>query len=159
MPKHVEIPVGDQVALVDAGDAALVSKHRWRVMRRGHTLYAVFGVRRDGRMTTVLMHRLILGTTAPDTQVDHRSGDGLDNRRANLRASSRSENHRNTRTRADNHTGLKGVGFSKRLQRYTARIFVDGRAKYLGSYITPEEAHAAYCRAAQEHFKDFARFQ
>ncbi|MGH8665349.1 MAG: HNH endonuclease, partial [Burkholderiales bacterium] len=106
----------------------------------------------------LLMHRFILNVSDPEIQVDHRDRNGLDNRRANLRICSRHENMRNARRRADSLTGLKGVGLNNRINRYHARIFADGKPVYLGSFMSAEEAHAAYCRAAERLFGDFARF-
>lgn len=156
----VDIPLrGGLVALVDSGDAELVSGYTWRAMKRGHTHYAVRGHRLPGgKYELVLMHRFILNIADGSLQVDHRNADGLDNRRRNLRVCSREENHQNARRRSDNESGLKGVTFDARIRRYIARIFINKKATYLGCFRTADEAHAAYRRAAELHFGEFARF-
>lgn len=164
MPKTpVEIPLfgGRFVAVVDPEDVGQVTRYSWHALRRGHTRYAKATLRsaEDPKGGTILMHRLILGVVDPGIQVDHRDGDGLNNRRSNLRICSREENLRYTRLRSDSRTGLKGVGFNARLNRYHARIFVNKKSVYLGSFETAEEAHAAYCRAAEIHYREFARFK
>lgn len=145
------------IATVDAADRALVEAHEWRALRRGHTHYAVFGRAEGKRCRVTLMHRLIMGVTDPDIHVDHRDGNGLNNCRANLRNCSRAENLHNARRRSDNTTGFKGVGYNPRLNRFHARISIHNKVKYLGSFATAEEAHRAYCSAAQAAFGEFAR--
>lgn len=158
MAREVPLP-GGLFALIDENDAAAVLRYRWHVMRRGHTHYAKYTLpwTPDGRRPALLMHRLILGATNDDL-VDHRDGNGLNNQRSNLRVCTAAENLRNARTRVDNASGLKGVGFDRRANRYHARIFLNGRTKHLGYFASAEEAHAAYCRAASDAFGDFARF-
>jgi hypothetical protein len=104
-----------------------------------------------------LAHRLawiyVTGTW-PVAEIDHINGDGADNRFANLREATRGENARN-RARQNNTSGFKGV--VGRGTRWEAKIYYDGREIYLGTFATPEEAHAAYAKAALEHHGEFAR--
>ena len=93
----------------------------------------------------------------PGALVDHKNGDGLDNRRANLRFASASQNNSNSRIRASNSTGFKGVTFDRGRQKWRAQISVGGRVINLGRYETPEDAHAAYAQSAQKHYGEFAR--
>lgn len=87
--------------------------------------------------------------------LDHINGDRKDNRIENLRECSASENAQNKKIRADNLTKFKGV--SLRRGRYVARIQTEEKRIYLGSFETPEEAHAVYCEAANTHFKEFSK--
>lgn len=89
--------------------------------------------------------------------VDHQNLDGLDNRWENLRPASKSENGTNCRARRNNTTGLKGVGFDKRRQRYRAQIKYGGRNHFLGYFATAEEAHEAYRAASLANHGAFAR--
>lgn len=140
-----------QVALVDERDLGLVSGRRWWAAYRGtsEVLYARGWI--DGRC--VLMHRFIL-SPGPGQCVDHINGDGLDNRRDNLRLADTLGNSRNTRKRKAGKSAYKGVTKSK--NRWTARIQVDGSSVFLGSFLTEAEAALAYNEAAAGAFGEFA---
>lgn len=90
--------------------------------------------------------------------IDHVNGDKADNRLANLRLASKSENVQNTPRRRDNTTGYKGVTFSKQRQKYKAQIWLNGVNNHLGFFTCPKEAHEAYKKAAATLFGEFARF-
>lgn len=92
----------------------------------------------------------------PAQQIDHINGVGSDNRISNLRLASHTENMRNTRKRADNTSGFKGVSHAKHAKRWRAKIQSHQKQRYLGCFDTPEEAHAAYCKAAAELYGEFA---
>lgn len=143
-------------AIIDAADAPLVAAFNWSAKLGRHTAYARRNDQSGGRQANVLLHRFILG--APEgAQVDHVNGDGLDNRRANLRLASHSENLRNRRLNANSASGLKGVYWHKSSGRWAAQIQTNGRRKRLGLFDTPEAAHAAYCAAAQIDHGEFAK--
>lgn len=85
----------------------------------------------------------------PKEHVDHINSDRNDNRWANLRAATNSENMQNVRVaREDNQSGLLGAHRNRR--RYFAKIRVDGKTRRLGSFGTAQEAHDAYMAAKKE---------
>ena len=86
--------------------------------------------------------------------IDHKNGDRSDNRLANLRSVSRTENQRNRAVQANNRLRVKGV--HKAGNSYIAGITIGGKWHHLGSYRTPQEAAAAYDAAAIKHFGEFA---
>jgi len=90
-------------------------------------------------------------------QVDHINGNGLDNRRENLRVANKMQNQYNSARQHNNRLGLKGV--HKNGRRYRAQIRADGVKHNLGYFDTAEEAHAAYCEAAKRLHGEFARFE
>ena len=127
------------VALVSEEDAHL-AQHRWHARPSGDTHYAARTV--DG--STVYLHRVIVGATSPEQKVDHWSGDGLDNRRENLRIGTHAQNLRNRRpTSARSASGITGVHRRSDTGRWAAYITLDGRHKSLGSFATAEEARGA----------------
>jgi hypothetical protein len=103
-----------------------------------------------------LAHRLIWKwmTGEDPKEVDHRK-DPTDNRWENLRDTDRVGNMRNRRLMRGTKTGFKGVCTMHESSRFGARIRVNGKLILLGTYATKEEAHAAYCEAAREHFGEF----
>jgi hypothetical protein len=138
-----EVKVGKHVVLVDDEDLPLVSRSRnWSPVQSGRHVYAIGYV--GGK--TVYMHRLI--TNAPKgMDVDHINHDSLDNRRANLRVCSHSENLLNRGPSCVNKNGAMGVVKVTRNKKYTyweARITVNGKRVYLGTFKNPNDAAAAY---------------
>lgn len=93
----------------------------------------------------------------PTLHLDHINGDKADNRIANLREATMSQNLANTRLRSDNQSGRKGVFFHKRDKKWIARICVRGRKRVLGYFDDPDMAHDAYVNAAKTFFGEFAR--
>lgn len=151
-----EIPIsGGYVALVDEGDYdRITSVGAWMASPRpGHTTYAARSARKDGRWTTVFMHSLITGWRL----VDHVNGNGLDNRRSNLRPATPSQNQANRSTRRDSSSGFKGVYWYTDRQLWRARITANRKVRSLGYFRTAEAAARAYDEAALELFGAYAR--
>ena len=150
-----EIPLSrGMVALVDDDDYdMLVSVGKWHATPgTSGTYYANRSITRPGGgQTTQGMHTLISGWP----YVDHRNGDGLDNRRANLRQATDSQNQGNRRIGSNNTSGYKGV--SRSGLKWRARIRLDGHQTHMGCYATPQEAARAYDTASIKHFGEFAR--
>lgn len=157
MPIQIDLTQG-KVALIDEADWDLVRGYRWYAYKSRNTFYAKTNVRsnRGGRrQRQILMHRLLIGLTDPKVQVDHRDGDGLNNRRENLRACTHAENRRNTGAYANNKSGFKGVHWREDCGKWRAEIGVNGKLKHLGHYDSPIDAYAAYCAAAKELHGEF----
>lgn len=93
----------------------------------------------------------------PPHEVDHINGVRHDNRFANLRLATKSQNQSNARIRTKNKVGLKGVSYKPRIGKYHAQINKYGRVRHLGFFDDPQEAHEAYVKAAKELHGEFAR--
>jgi hypothetical protein len=88
----------------------------------------------------------------PTMNIDHINGVRTDNRWANLRMIGNAKNMQNLRkARADNKSGLLGVSTPKNSKKFIAQISINGRQTYLGTFVTPEEAHEAYLAAKRIH--------
>lgn len=159
----VEVPLGGRkaagrVALVDDADWSLVSRYRWHVMNtepgKGGP-YAATSVYRPGRNPRVVkMHILITGQRG----LDHANGNGLDNRRANLRPATNSQNGANRGPNRNSTSGFKGVTPDPSPTKpWRAQINHGGRVRTLGRYNTPEDAARAYDAAARKAWPGFAR--
>lgn len=152
----IEIPLrGGLVATIDDEDEHLVAGYRWGALVVSGEKYAVRYTRVNGKSVSVLMHRVLLGLTPHDGfQCDHIDGDGLNNRRANLRACVRRQNAKNRKVSSHSGTGVKGV--YARGRRFQARITCDGVRISLGSFGTKGEAAQAYAAAAAKLHGEFA---
>jgi hypothetical protein len=98
------------------------------------------------------LHRLIwllVYGRWPAGDVDHINGIRDDNRLCNLRDVTRQTNLQNQRT-ANGRTGLLGAYFDRRKGTFYARISMKNKAIHLGTFNTPEEAHAAYINAKRQ---------
>lgn len=159
---EIELTRG-KVALVDEADSALVLGSSWRAWRgRGAGWYAYATIHVDGKRKDVKMHRTILGLKLGDPEVDHVNGDGLDNRRANLRIATSSQNHMNSDgCQARRKSKYKGVSWTTHRDMiagglWCAKIAVNG--KRIRRYAHSElEAARLYNDLALQHFGEFAR--
>lgn len=139
-----------KAVLVDLGDFDRVMQHRWSAHRAGRSWYA--GTYFDGKY--MKMHRFILDAKKGE-EIDHINHDGLDNRRVNLRKCSHKQNTMNKRKFLGT-SKFKGVSWHSRDKRWAVSVYVDGKAKHLGSYKDEEAAAKAYDSAALKYFGDFA---
>lgn len=147
-------PDTGQFTWLNPGSSRLKTGDAAGTLSRG---YLTIGVTRKARFPAHHLAWLYMTGEWPADEVDHRDTDGTNNRWLNLRAATGGQNKANTRRRSDNTSGYKGVSFRKASGKYIAQIKVAGRYKGLGIFSDPAEAHAAYVRAAQEAFGEFAR--
>lgn len=151
-----------QAAVIDDVDLPLVSGHSWsarcRQQKHGVCWYAATGM----AGSLVYMHRLLLGLKPGDHGVDHKDGDGLNNRRSNLRLATASQNGANSPGQPSRRKSMyKGVAWAKdrRLRaggHWCAQIKVNRATTY--RYAKTEiEAAEIYNVLARQHFGQFAR--
>jgi hypothetical protein len=141
-------------ATVDEGDADALLAHKWHAHKAYRTFYAHRSA--SGSPRTILMHRQIIG--APEgTVVDHIDGDGLNNRRSNLRLCDGSANQQNRVYLTTNTSGYRGVTFHRVTGKWQAQIKCRGENHYLGLYETPRLAAHAYDSKARELYGSCAR--
>ena len=150
-----------KVAIVDASDYEKVASKKWRAEWDGHNWYVRHSGKRNGKSFNLLLHRFLLDLRAGDPPVDHVNGNGLDNRRKNLRLSDWTTNTRNRRRPKNNTTGFKGVQRNRYCKTtgkpFLAVIKVNGKRTWMGPFVTAEEAARAYDEKARELFGEFAR--
>jgi hypothetical protein len=140
--------------LVDVADYDWLRELKWHVNgRQGEFLYAFHSV---SRKSPVKMHRMILGLTTADPHVDHINGDGLDNRRCNLRLATRFQNAHNRRRTRTTMSGYKGVHW-KSEGGWAVTIRANGVFQYLGRFRDPVEAARVWDAAAVKLHGEFAR--
>lgn len=141
---------------------------RWKIIRAKATKgaeagclngsgYRVIGV--DGTLYSA--HRLawlaVYGEW-PTKNIDHANGDKSDNRVTNLRQADQSLNRANSLRHRTKRAGLKGAYKRHKRDSWNSRLTFKGVLYDLGTFPTAEEAHLAYCEAAELLFGDFANF-
>jgi hypothetical protein len=154
--KEIQLTQG-QVALVDDEDFERVSQYKWRAQKANRVKRLKFYVVSGQSPSLILLHRLIVG--APKSAVvDHISGDGLDNRRGNLRLATHAQNMRNSATvlLTHNSSGFRGVSWCKNQNRWRTRLAVDGNLMHVGYFTDKLEAAKAYNEAAKKYHGEFA---
>ena len=142
---------GGGIALIDVRDIPLVQGFCWRAHPNGSGKTYVTTKRKG--TGTLYMHRLL--ANPPDGPVvDHINGDGLDNRRQNIRVCGQSDNAKNRQA-----SSLKPKGVFKDHQRETwrAAIRVNGVRHRSRTFKTEAEAAAEYDRMARDLHGEFAR--
>ena len=114
--------------IVDPADFYRLNSFYWLTCGRNGNLYAARLIRTPtGRLNTILMHKEILDSPS-GLLVDHINTDSLDNRRANLRLATHSQNSCNSRRdKSNTYSRFRGVSFSKRKQKWFAAIRADGK--------------------------------
>jgi hypothetical protein len=143
-------------AIIDAADVPSLSAWNWCAKPMRHTVYAVRNEYAAGKLATVYLHRAINGASGA-FEVDHINGNGLDNRRANLRSVTAAQNRHNQRRRRDNTSGFRGVSFVKSANKWEAYISLGGKKSHLGFYHSAEDASKAYAVASAELHGQYGR--
>src|ERR1017187_6526577 len=125
-----EIPLNKgKTALIDDADYNAVATYTWYVVPKGAVEYAARSISDKNKKSKVrrqYMHQLILSSA----KIDHRNGNGLDNRRENLRAATTSQNAINAKFNAKNTSGYKGVCKSPTKGKWIAQLKVNYKCLY-----------------------------
>lgn len=149
--KTIKLTNDNLQVLIDDEDFEKVNALKWFLKKGRRTSYACSTV-----IPHIRMHRFILGTSNGD--IDHKDGNGLNNKKNNLRFVNHFENARNTAVYRNNKVGFRGVHFAKdrpRIKPYRAMIQLNKRQKSLGYYDTAEKAAKAFDKAAKQYYGNF----
>lgn len=152
-------------AIIDSDDYERVSQFKWSARKVRGRFYAGTGLYlgkiKDKYVTkTIHMHQFILNIAGIDSkkiQVDHINGDGLDNRKSNLRIVTPSQNRRNLqKLKSNNTSGYRGVTKNKKSGLYRARIVnLHGCREHLGYFSNAEQAAVAFDMAAVKFYGQY----
>jgi hypothetical protein len=149
--KRIKLTHG-KFAIVDNDDFDMLSEHKWCAVKKSKTFYAVSRI--NGKV--VYMHHLIL-SIRKNQVIDHIDGNGLNNRRENLRRATRQQNLLNRGVQKNNSSGKKGVTYCRQTKKWRAIIAYKRKQVCLGRHESKELASMAYKRAAKKYHKQFAK--
>jgi hypothetical protein len=147
----------DEWTIVEPADYYRFGHLNWHLGGNKRKIYAVRTFKTSpGRITMRCLHREI--TDAPKgLVVDHKNGCSLDNRRANLRLATRSQNAQNTPKQKNTSSQYIGVSFHKHRKKWTASMKYEGKRIWLGYYENEIDAAKAYDQAAMKYYGEFAK--
>lgn len=143
--------------LIDASDFEMINgENRYIGINCGD--YACF-FKND---TQIFIHRLLMGlpnTYDEETRLvaDHINGNTLDNRRSNLRVIKKEINPINCKKYKNNTSGVKGVSWLKRLNKWQVGIQINKKNIYLGVYSNFDEAVKVRKEAEDKYFGEYNR--
>lgn len=151
MSKKIPLTQG-RFAIVDDEDFEYLNQWKWCFDKTGYARRSE-GVSL-GKIKNFSMHREI-NRTPKGLQTDHKNGEGLDNRRCNLRTATHSQNQQN-RKHSHGISEFKGVCWHKILGKWNAYIRIKGKLKHLGFFENERKAATVYDTAARKYFGEFA---
>lgn len=168
---EIELSKG-KFATIDDCDISDVNKYSWSIKFSRGKLYSKSRIVIDKKIKYVDLHRFIMRPLA-NMLVDHIGGNGLNNRRSNLRICTRSENNHNcvkqkrsesiykglTKTKQQNKIKLKSGEIKicdKKYIYWVAKIVVGNKRIFLGSFKNEKDAAIAYNNAAIKYYGEFA---
>jgi len=162
--EHRPLIVGDvafvpltqgQFAIIDVGDAEIVGQYAWHLHQTANGAFYARRTRwqhemRPGVSRSQALHQFLIDVP-DDMEIDHRNGDGLDNRRQNLRICTHSQNMANRKIKTGKYKGVR-----RYMGRWRAQITKDYIVHTKGGFMTPEAAARAYDKMAIELNGEFA---
>lgn len=103
----------------------------------------------------IILERIIGRPLTKNELTDHIDGNGLNNRRSNLRIATHSQNIANSDVWKNNTSGYRGVHWNNKLKKWRVFIFVNKIRHNLGHFEKLEDAHIAYCEASIKYYGEF----
>jgi hypothetical protein len=151
---------GTHKVLLDNSDLKLVSGYNWWLSKSSYsnTFYAATWIKINNKRIALSMHRLFLNLkNSNKKKVNHINGNGLDNRRKNIRECTHEERQANQHIPKNNQSGYKGVYWKQKNGMWCAQIGLHNKHLYLGLFDSPINAAIAYNEAAKKYFGEFAK--
>ena len=152
--KTIELTQG-QTAIIDDGEFAKISKHRWFAFYNGRTFYAM----RNRSKKSIKSGRMPMANQIMDCpsgfEVDHKNHNTLDNQRCNLRICTHQQNMQSNPP-IGGTSKYKGVSWNKCHKKWRARVKMNGKEYFLGYFDNEIDAARAYDNRVRILQKDFA---
>lgn len=146
-----------KIALIDDEDFEKINQYKWYAWHydKKDGFYAFRSALLNNNRQPLAMHRQIMGSVNSFC-VDHINGNGLDNRKVNLRFCTRQQNQFNRKDcNKNNKLLVKGVIWDKPRKKFRVGIKINRKPIYLGRYNTLFEAEQAYKKAEIKYFGAF----
>ena len=144
--------------VIDTEDYFKVEDYSWTATTWKHLTYVKTNFRLfNSYRVTKKLHQLIL-PVSEGKEVDHKNGNGLDNRKDNLREATPTQNSQNSKKQNNkSHSQYKGVFWAKDRNKWRAGISFNEKYTILGTFTDEIEAAKAYDKKAKELHGEFAR--
>lgn len=138
--------------LFDIEDLPIINSRSWYVDKDGYLASSYIYA---GRRCFTMFHRLVMNARQGQV-VDHINRNRADNRKENLRCCTRFENNLNRGKRSTNKSGVIGVHYDKKRNKWIANITYNKKRIFIGRYKTKQEAVKARIQKELELFKEFS---
>lgn len=127
-----------------------IKNYAWRENKNGYIVTSNYS-------SVVYLHRLIMQDfiTNDDEEIDHINHNKNDNRRENLRICTHQQNNCNKKLPKHNTSGIRGVHWDKRYNKWRARISVNGKDIYLGLFDNIKDAEKIRKQAEIKYYKEY----
>lgn len=156
----VVLPLSKGSCIIDLEDYYKVSQYTWNDSAKGsNTNYIVttIGTRKNNNRKTLRLHRVLM-SESNFSFIDHKNGDGYDNRKDNLRFCTRSDNAANSKKMRKKVTSVyKGVRWFHKTLKWKSCLRINGKLISLGTFKHEIDAALAYDLGATKYFGEFAK--
>lgn len=120
--------------------------------KAGYITVSLLGkIRKAHRLAWIYVH----GEDIENYEIDHVNGDKSDNRICNLRLSTHQQNMFNMKKKSTNNSGVKGVHFDRRCNKWRAQTSINKKRVHLGLFDTRQAAQRRMVDFMKENHKDF----
>lgn len=144
-----------QYAQVDPEDFATLNLFKWFANKCRGKFYARRVIYINGKIKVIHIHRQVLNYNG-ELFIDHINQNTLDNRKANLRPATATENRVNSSRNVSKSSKYRGVSLKKELNKWQATIGYRRKHIHLGYFDNEEEAAKVYDEAAEKLYGEFA---
>lgn len=134
---------------IDLEDFWKVKDICWHIDKNGY----LTGIGNNKKI--VYLHRIIMGCSS-DSIIDHINGDKTNNRKINLRVGTKGQNNINKGIKKNNKSGVVGVYWIKKINKWQAKIGVEGKKIHLGYFDNFDDAVQARKEAEDKYFGEWS---
>jgi hypothetical protein len=155
LQERFEYKDGHLIYKIKSGSRGVIGSIAGYTDLHGYIVIAINGKKYKAHRLIYIYHN---GEIPANMEIDHINNTGNDNRIQNLRPATRAQNMHNSRKRKNNTSGYKGVSYDDSVNKWRARITIDGEEKLLGYFTARELASEAYKSAADKLHGEFAKY-